>query len=140
MYGQSRVFFAMARDGLLPERLARVHAGLGTPIAVTILTGVIAAALGGFLTLREIAELANAGTLAAFIAVALSMMILRLQEPARPRRFKTPLWFLIGPAAILGCLYLFGSLPVTTQSRFLLWNLIGLAVYLLYGRRTSHLA
>lgn len=140
MYGQSRVFFAMARDGLLPERLARVHAGLGTPVAVTVLTGVIAAALGGFLTLREITELANAGTLAAFIAVAVSMMILRMREPARPRRFKTPLWFLIGPAAILGCLYLFGSLPVTTQSRFLLWNLIGLAVYLLYGRRESHLA
>jgi APA family basic amino acid/polyamine antiporter len=78
--------------------------------------------------------------LAAFIAVALSMMILRVREPARPRLFRTPLWWLLGPAAIIGCLYLFASLPVSTQQRFLIWNAAGLGVYLLYGRRMSRLA
>lgn len=140
MFGQSRVFFAMARDGLIPRGLARVHAGLGTPVAVTLLTGVIAAAIAGFMPLKDIAELANAGTLAAFVAVALSVIFLRLREPERPRRFHTPLWQVVAPAAILGCLYLFWSLPAATQIRFLIWNAVGLVVYLAYGRLRSALA
>ena len=140
MYGQSRVFFAMSRDGLLPKLLSKVHARFGTPVLVTMFTATIAAILGGFLTLKEIAELANAGTLAAFIAVALSMMILRIQQPARPRRFKTPLWWLVGPLAITGCAYLFWNLPVKTQTYFLYWNLFGLAVYLVWARTRSNLA
>ncbi len=140
MYGQSRVFFAMARDGMLPKVLSKVSAKSGTPVLVTLLTAAIAAVLGGFLTLKEIAELANAGTLAAFVAVALSMMLLRLREPARPRRFKTPLWWLVGPLAIIGCGYLFWNLPVKTQTYFLYWNLFGVLVYLVYGRVKSNLA
>ncbi|HYG26927.1 MAG TPA: amino acid permease [Caulobacteraceae bacterium] len=140
MFGQSRVFFAMARDRLLPPGLARVHPRFGTPVAVTLLTGVIAAAIAGFLPLKDIAELANAGTLAAFVAVAISVILLRLREPGRERRFKTPLWQVIAPAAVLGCLYLFWSLPAATQLRFLVWNAVGLGVYLLYGRTRSALA
>ncbi len=140
MFGQSRVFFAMARDGLLPKGLARVHPKLGTPVAVTLLTGVIAAIIAGFLPLKDIAELANAGTLAAFVAVAMSVILLRVREPSRPRRFHTPLWQVVAPAAVLGCLYLFWSLLQATQLRFLIWNVIGLAVYLAYGRVRSALA
>ena len=85
MYGQSRIFFVMARDRLLPPRLAKVNSYTGTPIAVTIFTGVVAAAIAGLAPLKLIAELANAGTLCAFIAVALSMMLLRLRKP-QPKR------------------------------------------------------
>ena len=140
MYGQTRVFFAMARDGLLPRGLAKVHSRLGTPVAVTLFTGLIAAVLGGALPLSRIVSVANAGTLAAFIATALSMMILRVQQPARPRRFKTPLWWLVGPFAVLGCAYLFAGLSTFTMIVFVIWNAIGLAAYLIWFRTTSDLA
>jgi APA family basic amino acid/polyamine antiporter len=140
MYGQTRVFFAMARDGLLPRGLAKVHSRLGTPVAVTLFTGLIAAILGGALPLSRIVSVANAGTLAAFIATAIAMMVLRLQQPARPRRFKTPLWWLVGPFAVLGCVYLFVGLSTFTMQVFVVWNLIGLAAYLVWFRTTSALA
>ncbi|WP_028079472.1 amino acid permease [Solimonas soli] len=140
MYGQSRVFFAMARDGLLPRRLAAVHATRGTPVAVTLLTGVIAATLAGFVPLARIVALANAGTLCAFIATAAAMMLLRVREPLRARRFRVPLWWLVGAVAIAGCLYLFASLPRETIRFFFIWNALGLALYLAYARRRSALA
>ncbi|WP_422178384.1 amino acid permease [Caulobacter sp.] len=140
MYGQSRIFFVMARDGLLPPGLARVNPKTGTPVLMTLLTGALAAVLSGLLSLKDIAELANAGTLAAFIAVGLSVIILRRREPNRPRVFATPLWQVVAPGAILGCLYLFSSLPAKTQLYFLYAHLIGAAVYLLYGVRRSVLA
>ncbi len=139
MYGQSRVFFAMSRDGLLPRRLSSVNPR-GVPAAVTLLTGMCAAAMAGFLPLRFIAEVANAGTLAAFIATAIAMMVLRRQRPDLPRPFRTPLWWLVGPLAVLGCLYLFASLAQATQLMFFAWNAVGLGVYLLYGRTRSRLA
>ncbi|MDR3508673.1 MAG: amino acid permease [Caulobacteraceae bacterium] len=137
MYGQSRIFFVMARDGLLPEGLSRVNPRTGTPVVMTIITAVFAAALAGLLTLKEIAEVANAGTLCAFIAVAVSMMVLRMREPNRPRVFKAPVWWLVGPLAIGGCLYLFSSLPTMTIIRFFAWNAIGLVIYLVFARRSS---
>ncbi|MFZ5671052.1 MAG: amino acid permease [Pseudomonadota bacterium] len=140
MYGQTRVFFAMARDGLLPRALSRVHARFGTPVTVTLMTGAIAAVLGGALPLSEIVSVANAGTLAAFIATAIAMMILRLRQPARPRRFRTPLWWLVGPFAVIGCAYLFAGLSTFTMKVFLAWNLVGLAIYLLWARTRSNLA
>ncbi len=139
MFGQSRVFFAMARDGLLPRSLATVSAR-GVPRAVTILTGVIAAVIAGAMPLSEIASLANAGTLAAFIATTAAVMVLRRASPSLPRPFRTPLIWVVGPAGILGCLYLFSSLSVKTITFFLVWNLIGVAVYLAYGRTRSALA
>jgi len=140
MYGQTRVFFAMARDGLLPRGLASVHSRLGTPVAVTLFTGLIAAVLGGVLPLSRIVSVANAGTLAAFIATAIAMMLLRVQQPARPRRFKTPLWWLVGPFAVIGCVYLFAGLSTFTMQVFVVWNVIGLIAYLLWFRSTSDLA
>ncbi len=139
MFGQSRVFFAMARDGLLPRSLATVSPR-GVPRTVTILTGVIAAVIAGVMPLSEIASLANAGTLAAFIATIAAVMMLRRRLPDLERTFKTPLIWLIGPAGIAGCIYLFTSLSTKTMIFFVIWNLIGVAVYLAFGRVKSRLA
>jgi APA family basic amino acid/polyamine antiporter len=131
-YGQSRIFFTMARDGLLPQSLARVSSR-GSPVRITLFTAAVVAVIAGIFPLDEIAALANAGTLAAFIAVCAAMLVMRRREPDRERRFRTPLAWLIGPLGIAGCLYLFWSLPVQTQTYFLIWNLLGVAVYLLYA-------
>jgi APA family basic amino acid/polyamine antiporter len=139
LFGQSRVFFAMARDGLLPQGLARVNRR-GVPVAVTLMTGAIAAAVAGFLPLSEIASLANAGTLAAFIATALAVLLLRRRSPELQRPFRTPLVWVVAPFAIVGCGYLFTSLAAKTITFFLVWNAIGLVVYLVYGRTRSLLA
>ena len=140
MYGQSRIFFVMARDGLLPRALSKVNAKTGTPVVMTLLTGALSAVLSGFLSLKDIAELANAGTLAAFIAVGLSVIVLRRREPNRPRVFSTPAWQIVAPAGILGCLYLFYSLPAKTQIYFLFAHIIGAVVYFAYGMHKSVLA
>jgi len=140
MYGQSRIFFVMARDGLLPRTLAKVSARTGTPVTMTALTALIAAAIAGFLPLGQIAALANAGTLCAFIAVGVCMMVLRIREPGRQRVFRAPLWWLVGPLGIAGCLYLFSSLPSLTIGLFFLWNGLGVVLYLLFARRSSLLA
>ena len=137
LYGQSRIFFVMSRDGLLPRGLSRVSARTGTPIATTAFTAVLVAALAGVARLDEIAALANAGTLAAFTAVAACMLVLRRREPDRPRSFRTPLAWFVGPLAIAGCLYLFFSLPSRTQLYFAIWNVIGLVAYVAYGRRNA---
>jgi APA family basic amino acid/polyamine antiporter len=137
MYGQSRIFFVMARDGLLPQRLSAIHPRFGTPVLMTLVTGVIVAIIAGLLPLKEIAELANAGTLVAFIAVAVCMMVLRVKAPNQPRLFRAPLPWVIGPLGIIGCAYLFISLPFATVWRFFAWNALGLIVYLLYARRQS---
>ena len=140
MYGQSRVFFVMARDGLLPQRLSVIHPRFGSPVQMTLLTGVVVAAIAAFLPLQEIAELANSGTLIAFIAVAVCMMKLRVAAPSQPRRFRAPLPWIIGPLAILGCTYLFVSLPSATIIRFFVWHALGAVVYLIYARHSSLLA
>ena len=131
-FGQSRIFFVMARDGLLPTNLARVSSR-GTPVRITLFTAVVVAAIAGFFPLAEIAALANAGTLTAFIAVSAAMIAMRQREPNAPRRFTTPLPWVVGIGAILGCAYLFWSLPVKTQTYFLIWNAGGLILYWLYG-------
>jgi len=131
-YGQSRIFFVMARDGLLPTNLARVSSR-GTPVRITLFTAVVVAIIAGLFPLADIAALANAGTLTAFIAVAAAMLAMRRREPVAPRRFSTPLPWLVGIVAILGCAYLFWSLPVRTQTYFLIWNVLGLVLYWIYG-------
>jgi APA family basic amino acid/polyamine antiporter len=140
LYGQTRIFYVMARDGLLPRSWGRVHSKLGTPVIMTIFTAVVCSALAGLLTLGEIASLANAGTLAAFIAVAISVMVLRRDAPGVERPFRTPLVWIVAPGAIVGCLYLFSSLNLGTIERFFIWMAIGIPVYLLWGARKSALA
>ncbi len=137
LYGQSRIFFVMSRDGLLPRGLSLVNKRTGTPVTITVFTAVLVAALAGVARLDEIAALANAGTLAAFTAVGLCLLVLRRREPGRARTFRTPLAWVVGPIAILGCIYLFFSLPTRTQLWFALWNVFGLVVYVLYSRRNA---
>ena len=138
-YGQSRIFFVMARDGLLPRSLSKVGKH-GTPVAITVFTALVTSALAGVARLDEIAALANAGTLVAFVAVSVCMLVLRKRDPHRPRVFRAPLAWVIGPVAILGCAYLFSSLPTKTQLWCVVWNAFGLLVYLAYARRNSVLA
>jgi len=131
MYGQSRIFFVMARDGLLPQALSAVSRRTGTPVLITAITGIFVALAGGLFRLDEIAELANAGTLLAFVTTAVSMIVLRRTEPNAPRVFSCPAPNVVGTLAIVGCVYLFFSLPWLTIQRFLLWNGAGFAIYLL---------
>lgn len=140
MYGQSRIFFVMARDGLLPSGMGRVHARFGTPVAMTLAVAVVCSVIAGFLPLRDIALLANAGTLAAFIAVGVSVLVLRSRLPGQARPFKAPFVWIIAPLGIAGCAYLFTSLTERTITWFFVWMGIGLVVYLLYGVRKSVLA
>jgi APA family basic amino acid/polyamine antiporter len=133
LYGQSRIFLVMARDGFLPPSLAQISTR-GTPARITAVTAVFVAILAGLLPLDVIASLANAGTLCAFVAVAACVLVLRRRSPGAKRPFRTPLAWVVAPAAILGCCYLFMSLQVVTQVSFLVWNGIGLLVYFLYAR------
>jgi APA family basic amino acid/polyamine antiporter len=134
LFGQSRIFFVMARDGLLPTALAKVS-GRGVPVRMTLVTAVAVSVLAGLAPLDQIASLANAGTLAAFIAVATCMLVLRRRAPDAPRVYRTPLAWLVGPAAILGCLYLFANLQLKTQLFFAAWNALGLACYFVWRWR-----
>ncbi len=138
MYGQSRIFFVMARDGLLPAAIAKVNAK-GSPALITTLTGLFVAVFAGFVPLKKIAELSNAGTLIAFVAVSLSMIILRRRLPNAERAFKTPFHLVVGLIAIAGCIFIFSSLPVQSQIFTLIWMVIGLVFYFSYGRWNSRL-
>lgn len=139
LFGQSRIFFVMARDGLLPQALATVSRR-GTPVRITWLTAVLVAVIAGVMPIDAIAALANAGTLAAFVAVCVCMLVMRRRAPDAERTFRTPAATLVGTIGVLGCAYLFFSLPQRTQLYFLLWNVAGLAVYLLWGRRRAAIA
>jgi APA family basic amino acid/polyamine antiporter len=108
---------------------------------MTTLTGLVVAIMAATLKLDQIALLANAGTLCAFVAVAASMLVLRVRDPARPRPFRTPAPWIMGPVCIIGCLYLFFTgLPAFTQRWFLFWNAIGIIIYFAYGASRSRLA
>ncbi|RZM12743.1 MAG: amino acid permease, partial [Sphingomonas sp.] len=133
LFGQSRIFFTMARDGLLPLSLAKVSKR-GAPVRITWITAAIVAVIAGLLPLAEIAALANAGTLAAFVAVCTCMLVMRRRAPDAIRTFRAPAATLVGTIGILGCLYLFFSLPSKTQLYFGLWNLLGLVIYFVYAR------
>jgi len=138
-YGQSRIFFTVARDGLLPPSLARVSRR-GTPVRITIFTAIVTSVFAGLIPLTSIAALANAGTLAAFVAVCAAMLVLRRREPDAERKFRAPLPWVIGIGGILGCLYLFISLPSRTQLFFLSAQVIGLVLYAIYGSRAAERA
>ncbi|WP_297799408.1 amino acid permease [uncultured Brevundimonas sp.] len=135
-YGQSRIFFVLARDGMLPRGLAKVS-GKGAPVRITLFTVAVVGAIALFLPLGEIVALANAGTLIAFMSVAVCLLILRVKQPSLPRGFRTPMAWVVGPISIAGCLYLLISLPQKTLLGFVIWNIIGLAIYFAYSRRNS---
>src|SRR3954454_5033021 len=138
-FGQSRIFFTVARDGLLPNSLARVSKR-GTPVRITVFTAIVTSLFAGLIPLASIAALANAGTLAAFVAVCAAMLVLRRREPDTERKFRAPLPWLVGLGGIVGCLYLFYSLPSRTQLFFLGAQVIGLVLYAIYGSRAAERA
>jgi APA family basic amino acid/polyamine antiporter len=137
--GQPRIFFSMARDGLLPAWAAKVHPRFRTPHVTTIMTGVAVAGLSGVANINEVVELTNIGTLFAFVLVAIGIIVLRRREPDRPRAFRTPFVPWVPLAAVVSCSYLMLELPWTTWRRFIIWLALGLVVYFLYGVRRSQL-
>jgi APA family basic amino acid/polyamine antiporter len=135
--GQPRIFFSMARDGLLPQSFAKVHPKYGTPYVTTILTGVVVGLCSMFTSIDEMVDLTNIGTLFAFILVCIGILILRKREPNRPRAFKTPWVPVIPILGVISCVYLMLGLPWITWVRFGLWLLVGMMVYFFYGFRRS---
>lgn len=139
MYGQSRVFFAMSRDGLIPASICEVHPKYGTPYKITIIAGIGCAIIAGLLPIGIIAELTNIGTLFAFVVAGIGVLMLRSSRPDLPRPFRCPAINFVGPAAALSCGYLMYMLPVETWIRFGVWSLIGIAIYFFYGYNHSML-
>jgi basic amino acid/polyamine antiporter, APA family len=137
--GQPRIFFSMARDGLLPPSFAKVHPRFRTPHVTTILTGVAVGVCAMFTSIDEMVDLTNIGTLSAFILVCLGIVILRKKDPDRPRAFRTPFVPLVPVLGIVSCAYLMLGLPLITWIRFALWLVVGLTIYFLYGFRRSGL-
>ncbi|WP_026911582.1 amino acid permease [Patulibacter minatonensis] len=140
MYGQSRVFFSMGRDGLLPPWLSKVHPTYKTPYRITVITAIAVALLAAFLPLKVLGEATNIGTLFAFILVAVAVPILRKAQPDLKRPFRTPWVPLVPIAAVIACLWLMLNLPVGTWIRLVVWMAIGFVVYFLYARKHSRLA
>jgi len=138
MFGQTRIFFVMSRDGLLPEFFSKVHPRFHTPHVITLMTGVFVALFAAFFPVGLLADVSNSGTLFAFAAVSVAVLVLRRTDPARVRPFRTPLVTVIAPIPILGCLYLFGSLSAETMELFVGWAVLGLFVYYGYSRSRSH--
>ncbi len=137
--GQPRIFFSMARDGLLPQSFAKVHPRFRTPHVTTILTGVVVGVCAMFTSIDEMVDLTNIGTLFAFTLVCIGIWVLRRREPNRPRAFKTPFVPVVPILGVLSCAYLMLGLPWITWLRFALWLLAGMVVYFLYGFRRSRL-
>ncbi len=139
LFAQTRIFFVMSRDGLLPEVLSKVHPKWQTPHVVTMGTGAVVAVAAAFLPVGKLADIANAGTLYAFALVAIAVMVLRRQRPDVKRPFRVQgLWF-VGPATIAGCVFLFLNLPSEAMIVLPVWTVIGVLIYLAYGRGRSHL-
>jgi APA family basic amino acid/polyamine antiporter len=137
LLGQSRIFWTMSKDGLLPPFIGKVHPRFRTPWITSIVTGLAVAIPAGFLTVREAGSLVSIGTLLAFVIVAAAVIVLRLREPSLPRPFKTPLVWIVAPLSALSALYLMWFLPWRTWERLIIWFVIGLFVYFLYGVRHS---
>jgi len=139
LLGQSRIFWTMADDGLLPEFVSRVHPKFQTPWITTIVTGVVVAFFAALFTVREAGSLVSIGTLLAFVIVSIGVLVLRIREPELPRTFKTPAVWIVAPLGALSALYLMISLPWRTCERLIIWFLIGMVVYFFYGVRRSKL-
>jgi APA family basic amino acid/polyamine antiporter len=139
LLGQTRVFFAMSRDGLLPSAFSRVHPRFRTPYRTTILLGLVVAVVAGFTSIDVLAELVNIGTLFAFVVVAIGVILLRRRRPDLPRSFRTPLVPLVPVLSVLASVWLMLNLAAETWVRFAIWMVGGLFIYTFYGRRHSRL-
>ena len=137
LYGQSRIFFAMSRAGMVPAIVCKIHRRFHTPYRVTILGAIFVSVIAGVFPIGMIAEMANIGTLSAFLIASIGVMVLRKTEPDLKRNFKCPAVWLIAPLAVLSCGYLMANLPLATWHRFGFWILFGLCVYFGYSRAHS---
>ena len=140
IYGQTRIFFVMARDGLLPEGLTKMHKRFKTPYVVTLFTGVAVAIAAALFPVGQLADISNSGTLFAFFMVSIAVLILRKTDPNRNRPFKTPLVWIIAPLSAAGCAFLFWNLPHDAKMVLPIWGAVGLVIYFAYGFRKSHVA
>jgi APA family basic amino acid/polyamine antiporter len=140
LLGQSRIFWTMADDGLLPPFVSRVHPRFRTPWITSILTGIAVAIVSAIFTVREAGSLVSIGTLLAFVIVSIGVLVLRIREPEVPRSFKTPAVWIVAPLGALSALYLMISLPWKTWERLIVWFVIGMFVYFFYGVWRSKLA
>jgi APA family basic amino acid/polyamine antiporter len=137
--GQPRIFFSMARDGLLPAWAAKIHPKFRTPYVTTILSGVFVGTFAAFANINEAVELTNIGTLFAFVLVSIGVLVLRVKEPTRERPFRVPFAPVTATISILACGYLMLKLPTITWIRFVGWLAIGGVLYFSYGFRHSRL-
>ena len=140
LYGQARIFFAMSRDGMVPARVCKIHKRYHTPYIVTVMGGIFVSIIAGFVPIGVIAEMANIGTLSAFLVAAIGVLVLRITKPDVPRTFRCPLVWLIAPLAVLTCGYLMYHLPWETWVRFIVWCTFGCLVYFGYSYQHSALA
>ena len=139
LFGQTRIFFVMSRDGLLPDVLSRVHPKWRTPHIVTAITGVAVAFAAAFLPVGQLADIANAGTLYAFMMVAIAVWLLRKRDPGRERSFRVPALPLVALLTVVGCLFLFFNLPIEAMLVLPIWGAVGFLIYFAYSRSHSHL-
>jgi len=128
----------MSRDGLLPAMFSKIHPTYRTPHVITILTGIFVALFAAFFPVGILADISNSGTLFAFAAVSIAVMVLRKTDPNRARPFRTPAIMVTAPIAIAGCIYLFFSLGMETKLMFVGWATVGLIVYYAYSYKRSH--
>ncbi len=140
LLGQSRVFYSMSRDGLLPPFINRVHPKFQTPYITSIWTGVVVAFFAAILPIRDAASLVSIGTLLAFVIVSIGVLVLRVREPNLPRVFRTPAVWAVAPLGAFSAAYLMKSLPPVTWERLIIWFVIGMVLYFSYGVRNSKLA
>src|SRR5205085_3676679 len=138
--GQSRVFYSMARDGLLPPFVSQVHPRFQTPWLTSIVTGVGVAIFSAIFSVRDAASLCSIGTLLAFVIVSVGILVLRVREPDLPRKFTTPWVWFVAPAGAISAIALMVALPLTTWIRLLVWFVIGIGIYFDYGIEHSRLA
>ena len=139
MLGAARIWFALARDGLLPAWFAKVSPRFGTPARPTLILGVFTALVAGLLPIGEVAELVNIGTLSAFIIICASIMLLRVRRPDLQRNFKTPAVWFTAPLGIVFSAALIYGLPWITYERFIVWMALGCVIYFAYGMRHSRM-
>ncbi len=133
LLAQSRIFYAMGRDGMIPDAFHKIHPRFRTPYKSSIITGIFSAMLAGFLPLDILGQLVSIGTLAAFAIVCVGVMVLRVRAPHAKRPFRTPIVWVTAPLGIVMCLFMMGFLPLDTWLRLAIWTAIGLVVYFVYS-------